>query len=296
MEITSFTASRRVGFTVPAHAFDAVCAYERALTFHGLTGPTLADALSRAQDVLSDSIEIAIPERTIYVDVLHDPSSAAITEETARGCIAEYALAALAIAAVAPDLLDQLEDHHEIVLVDDNYVLTSSEQGVEARHFRNGVPVVTELGAAGENLVAGIFDGGMNEAQVRAALEDMVPVLSARTRGSPDDLLLGHRLEGLVPVGRYGVSGSAVEYADRDLVVVSDRRGQITAHFFAQDRYGIRIYRDEQADRLVGATSLRGIDPEDDANPVRAIIREAVDFDLLEERPLDAEHVLEFRP
>jgi hypothetical protein len=287
MEISSFTASRRIGFNLPDYARKAVYKLDDAC--QGTLGfPTLEEAVSRIEEatLVATVDELGFvaagldEDGPIMVDV--EQSAAPDVEERVLETIRTYAETALAVCAVAPVLLEIGDDAFDrgdgLLCASENFVLSwRSEDEISIHHLRNGVHVRVDVEEAG----ALDFVTGRDERDVMDWVCSRVPLLARATSGpDADGLMAGHALERLVPVGKYGVRGARIAYVDPDLVVVADRSGTINAHFRRDGRYALKQIEGDDARELLAIASIRGLDPDDDANPVRVWVRQLADFDV----------------
>lgn len=291
MQITSFTASRRVGFSLPESVRDAVNRMTDSCGY-ALHHPTLAEAIEEVEGVKyvapDDMAEFAGP---IFVDIASDAPADA--EPRVLDALKAYAMAAISVASVAPELLEPEDVENwrwgfDILYVHDEFVLSSFDRGatINVHHLRNGIPCRATVEEDG---LFGII-AELDQRKVEDWAHDKVPLLAKKTSGPDDDALMdGHGLERLVPVGRYGAGGRGIAYVDKDVVVVSDRSRRVTVHFRQNGRYALRIPPGEQAEDLLDLCRIRGLDPDDDANPVRDFVRTFAEFDV-EVMETDLEH------
>lgn len=283
MQITSFTASRRVGFTLPENVRDAVNRMTDACQY-GIRHPTLADALEEVSGVTyvvpNDMSDAGGP---IFVDI--GAGTHADAEQQVLEILKVYATAAVSVDILAPDLLnsragDFWREASDLLFVHDEFVLSSADGGatVSVHHLRNGVPCRVTVEEDG---LLGII-AELDQRKVEDWAHEKVPLLGKKTTGTdPDALMAGHALERLVPVGRLGLYGSSIAYLDRDLVVVADRSRRVVVHFRRDGRYSLKILHGDEADELLELADIRGLDPDDDGNPVRDFVRTVADFDLI---------------
>jgi hypothetical protein len=300
MEISSFTASRRIGFNLPDDARKAVFQLDDACKA-SLGFPTLEEAVSRIDgatlvgtiDEAGQIVEGLDEDGPILVDV--ELSAAADADERVLETIRTYAETALTVSAVAPALLDIGDDAFDrgddLLCASENFVLSwRSEGAISIHHLRNGEHVRVDVEEDG----ALDFITGHDERDVLEWVCSKVPLLARPTSGPDvDALMAGHALERLVPVGRYGVWGARIAYVDPDLVVVADRSSTITAHFRRDGLYALKQIRGDDARELLAIATIRGLDPDDDGNPLRVWMRHLTEFDLSPRFESNPEEMLE---
>jgi hypothetical protein len=290
MNITSSLVSRRIAFTLPEEILFAVSEFDFACSV-SLGHPTLEsvfdgiDGVSLVTRPNAGGVDV---DRPISVDI--GAEAADDSEDLARAAIVEYAEAAVTVSTLAPTLLDpdskDWDVGDDLLFIGDNFILTSSTDRVISIHYlRNGANARLDLNEAGAfDLIA-----GQSYLAASEWVYSKLPHLGKSTSSSDDDdLMAGHPLERLVPVGRFGTKGSKAVYMDHDLVIVADRSGTVTVHFCRDGFYALKQIKGEAAQELLAVTSIRGLDLYDDVNPVRSWVRQLFDFDVAP--PFEAGH------
>lgn len=300
MQITHYTARKRIGFKLPSDAFEALTLVEdrRSPLFQDIT--TLRLNLSRIEDVAGSHMGLSKTD-TVFVDFETDDREQIASLNSAAALIEAHARAALAVHRFLPGALEhayQSFPQYEIdgslistygkvpagrvVHVDDQFaVIANARPGSASIHYmRDGKPAWTEaadLGAIAHEFWPALTDSTVNlDGPPVPPTSDLDSVtewamsqayIPALEHAGPVDIT-DHKL-------RQWITYAKVVYADPDIIITGDR-ARMTAHFEDEDQYGCTMFERDGHKTLWDALQTPGLACIDPLNPVRMIVDEAI--------------------
>jgi hypothetical protein len=302
MQISHFTALKRIGFKLPQEGFRALCLMETMRSRVLPETTTLHTNLARLDYVVSSKLGLS-QSNAVYVDFDTDEAENVPTIEEAANVISTHAQVALALEKFLPGILTEGRVTYPEFLINglralserevpsgrvvhfdhDFLVIANSRPGGGSIHFLvNGQPAWTEITNFEE--MAGKFWPAMTD---NAFNEPSNPVLPTTSDDRVNEWVMqqayvpalefnegfdisAHRLRDLIPLG-------SVVYADPEVVVTTSGIKH-TIHF-TQDtgRYGVVILDGERKKTFDEYLRIPGLDYLDDCNPARLWIDAAIE-------------------
>ncbi|NTF18238.1 hypothetical protein G6L37_07445 [Agrobacterium rubi] len=302
MQITQYTAQKRIGFKLPPEAFRALRMMEerRSPLFQDVI--TLRLNLSRMEGVVGSHLGSS-ENNTVFVDFETDPNEAIPSLEAAAQAIRAHALAAVAVDRFLPGTHDYGYTAYpqfavdgslinefggipsgRVVHADEEFaVIANARPGSVSIHFiRDGKPGWTE--AQDFEGIGDIFWDALTDKTVK--LDGPVVLPTSKVSLVTDWVMRNAYVPALEHDGTFDISTHAlgewvshgkILYADRDIVITGDRLDYMTAHFEDDGRYGCAIFKGEKGRQLSEALQTPGLPLIDPTNAVRVLVDRAID-------------------